>query len=324
MDPVSRPGCTVVIRALNEEAHIGRLLSGIERQSRGDVDVVLVDSGSTDATASIAARWGATIVRIAPDEFSFGRALNRGIAAARGDLIVIASAHVYPVWQDWLERLLDPFARPEVALVYGQQRGGAGTRYSEHRVFARWFPETSQPDQAHDFCNNANAAIRRSWWKELPYDEQLTGLEDLDWARRVRARGGRVAYVAEARVIHVHDEPPARVFQRYRREALALRRIFPDERFGHLDLLRLLPASILSDWYHAARDGRFRSAFLDAPLFRAMQYLGTWRGFHERAAESDLRRRLYYPAGFDKAEARDRVGAPMVEYHSDAPGRREG
>lgn len=313
-----RPRCSVVIRAFNEEAHIGRLLSGIERQTVGDVEVVLVDSGSSDATVSIAARWGAHVVRIEPEHFSFGRALNRGLAQARGELVVIASAHVYPVWRDWLERLLEPFARPEVGLSYGQQRGCATTRYSEHRVFARWFPERSQPDQPHDFCNNANAAIRRSLWEQLPYDETVTGLEDLEWARRARALGARIAYVAEARVIHVHQETAARIFQRYRREALALRRICPEESFGTLDLMRLVPASIGSDWFHAAREGRLRQALFDAPLFRTMQYLGTWRGFRERAADSELRRRFYYPAGIAEVGSREREDAQAIEYDADS------
>ncbi|MFB8794966.1 MAG: glycosyltransferase [Microcoleus sp.] len=46
--------CSVVIRCYNEEQHIGRLLSGIMEQSVRDVEIILVDSGSTDATVGIA------------------------------------------------------------------------------------------------------------------------------------------------------------------------------------------------------------------------------------------------------------------------------
>jgi rhamnosyltransferase len=48
--------CSLVIRAYNEEEHIGRLLEGISHQTVRDVEIIQVDSGSTDATASIAAR----------------------------------------------------------------------------------------------------------------------------------------------------------------------------------------------------------------------------------------------------------------------------
>jgi rhamnosyltransferase len=53
------PSCSVVIRAFNEAAHIGRLLEGLSRQTLDDVEIILVDSGSTDATADLAAKAGA-------------------------------------------------------------------------------------------------------------------------------------------------------------------------------------------------------------------------------------------------------------------------
>jgi rhamnosyltransferase len=307
---------SVVVRAFNEEAHIGRLLAGIERQTPKPLEVLLVDSGSTDATVPIAARWGARVVRIAPEEFSFGRALNRGIAEARGELVVMASAHVYPVWEDWLERLLQPFEDPRVSLSYGQQRGGPTTRYSERRLFARWFPDQSNPDQPQDFCNNANAAIRREVWERHRYDEALTGLEDIDWGRRARARGERLAYVAEARIVHVHDETPARVYQRYRREAIALHQIYPESHFSAWDFARLWAANVASDWASAARERALHGCLLDAPLFRALQLAGTWRGFHERRLGSQLKHRLYYPAGTRGSVAPERRAARRIEYES--------
>ena len=101
--------CSIIIRAYNEEKHIGRLLEGIKQQTVKDVEVILVDSGSTDSTVAIAESFGARVVRIPSAEFTFGRSLNFGIKAAKRELIVIASAHVYPVYPDWLETLLRPF-----------------------------------------------------------------------------------------------------------------------------------------------------------------------------------------------------------------------
>jgi cellulose synthase/poly-beta-1,6-N-acetylglucosamine synthase-like glycosyltransferase len=98
------------------------------------------------------------ILSIRPEQFSFGRSLNLGCSAASGEFIVIASAHVYPVYKDWLEQLLAPFVDPDVALVYGRQRGNEQTKYSEQQIFVRWFPAQSCPRQEHPFCNNANAA----------------------------------------------------------------------------------------------------------------------------------------------------------------------
>lgn len=181
--------CSLIVRAFNEERHIGRLLEGVRRQTVQDVEIILVDSGSTDATAAIAARYGAQVVHIPPAEFTFGRSLNLGIAAATRGLVAIASAHVYPVYPDWLERLLTLFSDQKVALTYGKQRGDSHSKFSEQQIFARWFPEVSNPRQEHPFCNNANAALRRSVWQVHPYDEMLTGLEDLAWAKWAYEQG---------------------------------------------------------------------------------------------------------------------------------------
>ena len=107
--PSPAPRISVVIRAFNESQHIERLLIGIAEQTIPEVEVIVVDSGSTDETVAIAAGHAAQIVHILPEEFTFGRALNRGVAAAVGEFIVNISAHCYPVYPDWLEQLLQPF-----------------------------------------------------------------------------------------------------------------------------------------------------------------------------------------------------------------------
>jgi len=160
------PKVSVVIRAYNEEQHIGRLLMGIEQQSLKDVEVIVVDSGSTDETVQIAASHGANIVYIRPDEFTFGRSLNYGVAAALGKFVIIISAHCYPVFPDWLKEIIKPFDDPNMAVSYGKQRGGETNWYSEHQFFSKYFPDISQPRQGHPYSHNANAAIRRSLWEK--------------------------------------------------------------------------------------------------------------------------------------------------------------
>jgi rhamnosyltransferase len=306
---------SVLIRSFNEEEHIGSLLAGIGHQTLQPAQIVLVDSGSTDQTVEIAKRFGVEVVEIDPDAFSFGRSLNLGCTAATGDLIVIASAHVRPEYDTWLELLTAPLQDEKVALAYGRQRGDHRTQFSEAQILARWFPDRSDLEQDHPFCNNANAAIRRAAWQEQPYDEQLTGLEDLDWARRAIERGLRIAYVAEAPVIHVHQESWSQIANRYRREALAHRRIFHDQRIGMLDAVRLCAANIASDYYHALREGVLLSNLASIPAFRAAQFWGTYNGFSRQGAVSDaVRRRFYYPRGFraTRHEPKAEIGSPIV------------
>lgn len=292
------PVISVIIRCFNEEKHIGRLLSGIQEQTRDDVELIVVDSGSTDATVAIASHYPVKLVSIQPEDFSFGYSLNQGCAVAGGEFLVFASAHVYPVYADWLEQLLKPFDNPDIALSYGKQRGNELTKYSEHQVFAKWFPAHSHSTQTHPFCNNANAAVRRSFWEQFPYDETLSGLEDLDWAKRIIAAGYKIAYAADAEVVHVHEETPLKIYNRYRREAMALKKIFPEQAFSFWDFVRLTLSNIGSDYYHAWRDKLLIWNLLDIPRFRLMQFWGTYQGFRQSwPLSSDLKQTFYYPRG---------------------------
>jgi len=287
--------CSIVIRAYNEEKHISRLLEGIQHQTANDVEVILVDSGSSDSTVSIAESFGAKIVHIPPQEFTFGRSLNLGIQAALSEFIVIASAHVYPVYPDWLATLLHPFEDHEVALVYGKQRAPESAKFSEQQIFHQWYPDISRPRQETAFCNNANSAIRRSLWEKNPYDDTLTGLEDLAWAKWAKEQGYDIAYVAEAEVIHVHNETPRGVFNRYRREAMAFKQIYPESHFSVYDFLRLTIMNILSDLRQAAREGVLWKTIASIFWFRFMQFYGTCMGYRESGLLTpQLRETFYY------------------------------
>lgn len=296
--------CSIVIRACNEGKNIGRLLRGISEQTVRDYEIIIVDSGSTDDTLRVAHQHPVRVLQVSRDEFSFGRSLNIGCTAAGGEFIVVASAHVYPIYSNWLETLLTPFSAPHVALTYGKQRGTDSTKYSEHQVFAKWFPEHSNFEQKHPFCNNANAAIRRCVWEDLPYDETLTGLEDLDWASRAMRAGYGIAYAADAVVAHRHDETPLRTYNRYRREALAYKRIFPEGQFSFKDFIRLSFLNVTSDYYHAICDRALAANLLSIPLFRFMQFWGTYRGFIQTGlVDKRLRRTFYYPRRMNRAKA---------------------
>ncbi len=304
--------CSIVIRAYNEEKHIGRLLEGIRHQTVKDVEVILVDSGSTDGTVSVAESFGARIVHIRPDEFTFGRSLNDGIKAATRELIVIASAHIYPVYPDWLETLLCPFEDGQVALTYGKQRGPDFAKFSEQQIFHQWYPDAGKPKQETAFCNNANAAIRKNLWEKNNYDETLTGLEDLAWAKWATQQGYAIAYVAEAEIIHVHNETPHGVFNRYRREAMALRKIYPEAHFNFYDFLRLTATNILSDLWHAVREGVLLKNLSSIFWFRYMQFHGTRIGHRETSLVTpQLRETFYYARERKEKEKRKRDVEPI-------------
>ncbi len=304
---------SAVIRAYNEASHIGRLLNGLKQQTVKVDEVIVVDSGSTDETVAIAEAAGCTVVPIAKSEFSFGRALNRGCAAATGDVLLFASAHVYPVYDTYVEHIVSAFDRVGVAIAYGRQIGDERTKFSESRVMLKWFPTENIWDQGHPFSNNANAAVLRTAWQESPYDESLTGLEDLDFAKKAIKRGCKVAYVADAPVVHVHEESWSITRNRYRREAMAYARIEDDTKMSVLKAAGLAISNIVGDYMDAAKEGRLSDNAVSIPLFRSAQFLGAWEGFRKpENASARLLERFYYPAEKQRHDAPTEPGRRIV------------
>ncbi len=290
------PVASIIIRCFNEADHIGKLLSELKRQTITDFEVIVVDSGSDDGTLDIVEAEDVTLVHIAKDEFSFGRSLNLGCAAASGEILVYISAHCYPEHEDWLGNLIEGFEDEKVAVVYGRQRGIPDSHFSEQQIFKRWFPDESVPRQDGPFSNNANAAVRRSLWQNHPYDEALTGLEDVAWAQEVMRDGWWVSYRADAGVIHVHNETPSQIRNRYRREAITFQKVFPGEHFNAWDFLRLSTGNVLADVRAAAASGHAGRDLWPILRFRVSQFAGTYQGFHQRRPpSSDLKQRFYYP-----------------------------
>lgn len=309
---------SAVIRAYNESKHIGRLLRGLEQQTVRPDEIILVDSGSTDDTVAIAESAGCRIVHIAKEEFSFGRALNRGCAAASGDILLFASAHVYPVYNTYVEHIVNAFDRQGVAIAYGRQVGDERTKFSESRVMLKWFPHQNIWDQGHPFSNNANAAVLKSLWQELPYDESLTGLEDLDFAKKALNRGCKISYVADAPVVHVHEESWSIIRNRYRREAMAYARIVEDAKMSLPNAVGLALSNIASDYKEAIKVNRLRTNVLSIPQFRFAQFIGAWEGF--RAPDhvtARLRERFYYPADSKSVDIPAEPGL-RIEYSEDS------
>jgi hypothetical protein len=146
--------------------------------------------------------------------------------------------------------------------------------------------------------------VRRSEWTLQQFDELLTGLEDLAWARQLLQRGWRIAYVAEAPIAHVHEESFQKVLNRFQREAIAHRQIFPAQRLGLVGAANLFARNVAMDIAHAAREGELGRHALDIPQYRFAQFVGAWRGFRQRGPVTDaLQRRFYYPGRMPPAAA---------------------
>ncbi len=242
-------GVAIVIRTYNEAAILGRTLEQVARQEPAGAEVLVVDSGSTDGTREIARGFPQTrVVEIAQREFTFGKALNLGIAAAQPSAqhIVMLSADAVPRDDQWLSEILAPMREDgRIAGVYGKQ-----VPRSEHlsnpvvralaaTAYPSFFGDRSFVTDSSPFFSNANSAITRESWEKHRFDESLAGAEDWDWAARQIADGRLIAYRATAAVSHSHAESFKSYYRRRCNDVRGARAVDPESYppFGSLRLI---------------------------------------------------------------------------------------
>jgi glycosyltransferase involved in cell wall biosynthesis len=272
MDGRSVPGdrngpVGVVIRTLNESEFIGRCLETLQRQ-RGafELDLLVVDSGSTDATLEIVRSHGARIVNLPAHDFDYSKALNVGIAEVRGELVVSLSAHAIPLDDGWLETITAPFADARVAGVSSRQVPWPGAPWQEvHRLRHQFGDAASvysrESGDGGVIFSNAASVIRRSVWTEHRFT--LPAAEDLDWAQRVVTAGWAIVYEPRTAVYHSHHEGP---------RAQALRMMDINRVLDRDEQKRTLRRGVREAAGMFLRDSR-KILALDEPLRRKAAYL---------------------------------------------------
>ncbi|MFQ5609914.1 MAG: glycosyltransferase, partial [Woeseiaceae bacterium] len=203
---------SIIIRARNEERWIGSCLEAVSRQTRKDFEVVLVDNVSTDKTVDKARQFEVKLVTV--EEFRPGDAINRGIEASSGEIIVCLSGHCIPVDEHWLENLVANLEDETVAGAYGRQEPLAFTSDLDKRDLLITFGLDRRVQVKDGFFHNANSAFRRSVWEQYPFDAEVTNIEDRIWANEVINAGYKLVYEPTASVYHHHgihhDRDPAR------------------------------------------------------------------------------------------------------------------
>lgn len=125
---------SVVIPAWNEEREIEHCLESLYRQEYANFEVIVVDNGSTDATASLARSWGVRVIEEPQRGISCAR--QAGFKAARGSVVASTDADTV-VPANWLAQIEEVFKeQPQVVGVFGP------FRYQPHSApsaFADWF-----------------------------------------------------------------------------------------------------------------------------------------------------------------------------------------
>jgi rhamnosyltransferase len=238
---VVAPAVSVVVRAKNEAAAIGEVLDIVLGQDLDgrELEVIVVDSGSTDGTLEIVRERPVTLIEIPSETFSFGGSLNTGCGAASAPILVALSAHAYPLDDRWLARLLAAFDDVRVACACGVDNAPDGSRLDGpvYQDLAHW---EAYPAWGY---GNAAGAFRAELWRKRPFREDMPGTEDKEWALHWM-KEGYVALIDPAlRVRHDHSHDPLHdIYRRFRVQWTGHTMFREVPRYGPRELIR--------EWWH--------------------------------------------------------------------------
>lgn len=300
---VVTPKASIVLLTKNGEASLPALLDVLWLQKTTmAVEIVAVDSGSTDRTVQILEGRVTKIVRIPPKTFNHGLTRNLAIQQTTGDIVVFLVQDALPVSEHWLDNLTAPLiADTHVAGAFARQQPHPEASPLIRHYLSHWIGASEKgwtstisgdaewqamsPVARFLRCvfDNVCSAIRRSVWEVHPFAETPIA-EDIGWAREVLLAGYRITYTPEATVIHSHDRPAR---YEYRRTYLLHRRLW--ELF-ELQMIPTLPRAgravasslALHLWFERARPSLWPHAAALALAWPVGQYLGARAGVHEK------------------------------------------
>ena len=248
--PHHRPiSATVVIPVKDDAGPLARCLAALAAQTRPADEIVVVDNGSTDASAAVARAAGATVVHCT--EPGIPAASAAGYDAANGEVILRLDADCVPA-DTWVDAVLRGFAaRPDVAVFTGGARfidGPAALRTPLAVAYLAAYTVVTAPALGHLPLFGSNLAFRRGAWRSIRHavHRHDAGLhDDLDLAVHVGERH-RIRHLAGAEM-GMSMRPFASAQSLLRRLARGIRTVvvhwpadFPPVRWERLMFRRML------------------------------------------------------------------------------------
>ena len=247
---------TVAIPVCNGAQYLDEVLKAVrEQRCDREVELLVMDSGSTDGSLAIAERYGARIHSIPKREFSHGGTRNRMMGLAHGDHVAFITQDATPAHDGWLAALLEGFMQADdVALVYGPHDPRPDASHMIKAEMERFFAtfgnggreieiqrleHTAAALKAYrempgqlTFFSDVNGCVARWAWEQIPYRE-VPYAEDQLLGREMIEAGFAKVFHPDARILHSHDYPPLQFLRRYFDEFRSLREVLDHVEIAH-------------------------------------------------------------------------------------------
>jgi rhamnosyltransferase len=271
---MSGPRVTVALLTFNGQEYLRDLLNALDAQeSPAGHEVLVIDSGSNDATLDIVAEYPHVRLHQIPNtEFGHGRTRNLALSLASGEVVMFITQDAVPAHPRWMIEMLRPFdVHDDVVCVFGKQLPRPDCCPTVKRdvlgLFSSFGPDHAislqlegpletvpQCRDAATFFSDVNSAVQRQWALAHPY-EDVDYAEDQAFGRDVIAAGKIKAYAPLGSVWHSHNYPPVTYLRRMYDEFAGLRRTTGQAiPLGRRELLVGWVRPTLADWRFTLRD----------------------------------------------------------------------
>lgn len=217
MDTNNKRKISVIIPVLNAEKYIKALLDALFEQTVKPDEIVVVDSESEDSTALICSQYAnVRIIPIKRKDFDHGKTRDMALRTCDSDYILFITQDAYPKDKYYIENLLKPFKYDEkIAISSGRQIAREDATPMEKCIRNFNYPEKSSVRSKDDleqlgiktfFFSDVCSAYRKDIYEKVGgFEYPLKTNEDMFYAAKVIQEGYKIAYAADAKVIHSHN-----------------------------------------------------------------------------------------------------------------------
>jgi glycosyltransferase involved in cell wall biosynthesis len=235
---------SIIIPTLNAGEDFDGLLSSLNGQKGLNIEIIVVDSGSSDNTLRYAREHGCTLIQINKDDFTHSYARNLGAEHARGDYLLFTVQDAMPTDSNWCSLLFSSIKStndPKLVAVscietpkkdcdiFGMYQIDAhykaiGCNDGDRLGF--WRGNDINTLRRNAFLSDVTCMINKEVFFRYKY--RGTFGEDVDLALRLIRDGYKIAMLSSVQVVHSHNRPPDYYLKRSTVDTVFMKDMYPD------------------------------------------------------------------------------------------------